>query len=121
MAWYRDNNYPFIAAQIAEYGIAYCQYSYSLPRVITEYYHLLMMVNYPDYFADLGFLPRLYDPVKTSFEKNEIIDRINQIGARWKEKYPLMQIRTSNVQFDSLVGFNLSFTTELETLNMEPR
>lgn len=121
VAWYRDNNYPFIAAQIAEYGIAYCQYSYSLPRVITEYYHLLMMVNYPDYFADLGFLPRLYDPVKTSFEKNEIIDRINQIGARWKEKYPLMQIRTSNVQFDSLVGFNLSFTTELETLNMEPR
>ena len=32
MAWYRDNNHSFIATQITEYGIAYCQYSYSLPR-----------------------------------------------------------------------------------------
>jgi len=34
--WYRDNNYPSIAAQIAEYGFAYCQYSYSL-----QDYHIL--------------------------------------------------------------------------------
>ena len=42
MTWYRDNNYPFIATQITEYGISYCQYSYSLPRVITDLFHLFM-------------------------------------------------------------------------------
>ena len=36
MVWYKDNNQPFIASQIIEYGIMYCQYSYSLPKVITE-------------------------------------------------------------------------------------
>lgn len=35
MKWYVDNNYPFFATQINEYGISYCQYSYSIPRVIT--------------------------------------------------------------------------------------
>ena len=59
MAWYRDNNHPFIASQIAEYGISYCQYSYSLPRVITELYHFFMMVNYPEYFIALGYPERL--------------------------------------------------------------
>jgi hypothetical protein len=121
VAWYRDNNYPYIAAQIAEYGIAYCQYSYSLPKVITEFYHLQMQVNYPDYFSDLGFTSRLYDPVIMKFAEDEIIDRINAIQGRWKEKYPLLKYRVSNIKFDSLVGFNYSFTTELETLNLEPK
>ena len=119
VAWYRDNNYPYIAAQIAEYGIAYCQYSYSLPRVITEFYHLLMQVNYSDYFSDLGFSDRLYDPVRLKFDDDEIVSRINSIQSGWKEKYPLLKFRTANLKFDSLVGFNFTFTTELETLNLE--
>lgn len=55
MVWYRDNNYPFIASQITEYGISYCQYSYSLPKAVTELFHLYMMVNYPEYFVALGY------------------------------------------------------------------
>jgi hypothetical protein len=121
VAWYRDNNYPYIAAQIAEYGIAYCQYSYSLPKAITDFYHLLMLVNYPDYFSDLGFTSRLYDPVRMKFEDEEIIDRVNAIQGKWKEKYPLLKFRTANIKFDSLVAFNYSYTTELETLNLEPK
>jgi len=121
VAWYRDNNYPYIAAQIAEYGIAYCQYSYSLPRVVTDLYHLLMMVNYPDYFADLGFHSRLYEPVKMKFDDEEIIARVKAIQEKWKEKYPLLGFKTSNLKFDSLVSFNFSFTTEMETLNLETK
>ncbi|MFZ1263176.1 MAG: hypothetical protein WAT34_06655, partial [Chitinophagaceae bacterium] len=49
LVWYRDNNYPFVASQIAEYGISYCQYSYSLPKVITEFFHLYMMISQADY------------------------------------------------------------------------
>jgi hypothetical protein len=121
LSWYRDNNYPFIATQIAEYGISYCQYSYSLPRVITELFHLYMMVNYPDYFKALGFRTSYYDPVKNEFESGDIIDKVKSIQQKWKEKYPLMDFKTQNLRFDNLVNFDLSFTTELELLNMDPK
>ena len=120
MGWYRDNNYPFIATQISEYGFSYCQYSYSLPRVITELYHIYMMVNYPDYFAALGYA-RYYDPVKNKFQSEEIIEKIKSIRERWKEKYPLMEFKTQNLRFDNLVNFDFTFTNEMEFLNTEPK
>lgn len=120
MAWYRDNNHPFIATQIIEYGFSYCQYSYSLPRVITELFHVFMMVNYPDYFAALGY-DRYYDPAKNKFESEEIIEKIRSIREKWKEKYSLMDFKTQNLRFDNLINFDHSFTTEMELLNMEAK
>ncbi|HMK27765.1 MAG TPA: hypothetical protein VK483_17160 [Chitinophagaceae bacterium] len=120
MGWYRDNNYPFIATQISEYGFSYCQYSYSLPRVITELFHLFMMVNYPDYFAALGY-KRYYDPVKNKFDSEEIIEKIKMIQGWWREKYPLLDFKTQNLRFDNLVNFDHSFTTEMELLNTDPK
>ncbi|HEX4876716.1 MAG TPA: hypothetical protein VFV31_08595 [Chitinophagaceae bacterium] len=121
MAWYRDNNYPYIATQISEYGISYCQYSYSLPSVITELFHLYMMVNYPDYFTALGYKSAYYDPSSGRIESQAIIDKVLSIQAKWKEKYPLMDFKTQNLRFDNLVNFDLTFTNELEFLNMEPK
>jgi len=121
MMWYRDNNYPFIATQICEYGISYCQYSYSLPSVITELFHLFMMVNYPDYFSALGYKTAYYDPASGKFENESIIEKVLSIQQKWKEKYPLMDFKTQNLRFDSLVNFDLTFTNEMEFLNMEPR
>jgi hypothetical protein len=120
MAWYRDNNYPFIAAQICEYGISYCQYSYSLPRVITDFFHLYMMVNYPDFFAALGY-KSYYDAAKNKFESEAIIDRIKAIQDKWKEKYPLLEFKTQNLRFDNLVNFDFTFTNEMEFLNTDPK
>jgi hypothetical protein len=121
MIWYRDNNYPFIASQITEYGIGFCQYSYSLPRAITELYHLYMMVNYTDFFAALGFKNLYYDASKNQFEQGDIADRIKEIQAGWKEKYPNMDFKTANLRYDSLVNFNLTYTNEMEFLNMEAK
>lgn len=121
MVWYRDNNYPGIASQITEYGFAYCQYSYSLPRAITELFQLYMMVNYPDYFAALGYKTVYYDPEQKQFLQQAITERILEIQQNWKEKYPLMDFKTQNLRFDSLVNFNLTFTNEMEFLNMEPK
>ena len=121
MVWYRDNSHPFIAAQIIEYGISFCQYSYSLPKVITELIELYMKVNNPDYFSALGYKKLLYDPKKNEFAANEIIDNIKSIQAAWKEKYPLMDFKTQNLRFDSLTNFDLTFTNEIEFLNMEPK
>ncbi len=121
MVWYKDNNQPFIASQIIEYGIMYCQYSYSLPKVITELNHLYMMVNYPDYFTALGFNTVYYDVQKNKFDSNKIINEIKDIQYKWKEKYPLMDFKTNRLGFDNLVNFNQTFTTEMEFLNMEPK
>jgi len=121
MIWYRDNNYPNIANQITEYGIGYCQYSYSLPRAITELYHLYMMVNYAAFFRKLGYRAPFYDPDKNQFDADAITGEIRKIQERWKDKFPNMDFKTANLRFDSLVNFNLTYTNEMEFLNMDPK
>lgn len=119
MIWYRDNNHPFIATQVTEYGISYSQYSYSLPRVITELFTLYMQVNYADYFEAVGYRQRYYDAASNRFDQEAITDRIKEIQEKWKDKYPNLDFKTQNLRFDNLVNFDQTFTTELEFLNME--
>ncbi len=121
MVWYRDNNHPLIASQIIEYGIMFCQYSYSLPKAITELNHLYMMINYSHYFAALGFGNEYYNAERNSFNVKNIVGQIKAIQQKWKEKFPLMYFKTENLRFDSLVNFNYSFTNEMEFLNMDPK
>ena len=121
MTWYRDNNYPFFATQVIEYGFSYCQYSYSLPRVITELFHLFMMVNYPEYFVAMGYPIAYYDPKTNEFARQDLIDKIKEIQDKWKSKYPFLEFKTQNLKFDNLVNFDLSFTTEMEQLNTDPK
>ena len=121
IAWYRDNNYQDIATQINEYGISYCQYSYSLPRPVTELFHLYMQVNYSGYFMALGYGMDYYNPDKNQFNLPGITGRIKEIQSKWKEKYPAMDFKTQNLRFDSRINFNQTFTTELELLNMEAK
>jgi hypothetical protein len=119
--WYRDNGYPSIARQIAEYGFSYCQYSFSLPRVITEWFHLFMMINHSDYFEALGFREKLYDPSKNRFAQERIMEKIKQVENKWRDKYPLMRFKTENLFFGTLEDFDLSFTSEIANLNMESK
>jgi hypothetical protein len=119
ITWYRDNNYPSIAAQIAEYGIAYCQYSYSLARPVTEFFLLFMMVNYGEYFKALGFNANYYNPETKQFDADKITGRIRQIIETWKSKYPNLKMKLENIKYDSLMSFNVSFTTEVEFLNLD--
>jgi hypothetical protein len=120
LPWYRDNGHPNIAAQIAEYGISYCQYSYSLPRPVTEFYHLFMIVNFPEFFEALGQIT-YSDPGKKELDSSAILTRIKEIEETWRSKYPNMEMKVSNLKFDNLVNFNYSFTTEIEFLNMEQK
>lgn len=119
--WYKENKQPEVAAQISEYGIAYCQFSYSLPRPITQLFHLFMMVNYPDFFKDLGFKKQYYNKETNEFKQDDIIATINEIQKVWQEKYTEMKFKTDKLNFDSLVSFNQSFTNEIEALNMETK
>jgi hypothetical protein len=121
LIWYKDNNYPFIANQIAEYGVSFCQYSYSLPKVISEFFHLYMMVGYSEYFVSLAYKIAYYDVKKNEFASKGIIEKIKSIQEKWREKYPLLDFKTQNLRFDSLVSFNYTYTNEMEFLNMEPK
>jgi hypothetical protein len=121
IAWYKENKQLKIAAMISEYGISYCQYSYSLPRPITELYHLFMVVNCPDFFSELGYSKEYYSQEKKEFNQPAIIERIKNIEAEWKEKYANINFKTDKLKFDDIVSFNQSFTTEIEYLNLETK
>jgi hypothetical protein len=119
MIWYRDNNYTFIAQQICEYGISFCQYTYSLPKPLSELFLVLMKVNYAGYFTSLGFADEYYDAEKNKFNEQGIIEISNGIISQWRIKYPLLGFKTANLRFDNLLSFNHSFTAELELLNFD--
>jgi hypothetical protein len=121
MVWYRDNQHPQIATQVTEYGISYSQYSYSLPKVITDLFNLYMQVNYSDYYLALGYKEQYYDAARNSFNATLITEKIRSIQEKWKDKYPYLDYKTANLRFDNLVNFDQTFTTEMEFLNMEPK
>ncbi|MBA2745968.1 MAG: hypothetical protein H0U44_07080 [Flavisolibacter sp.] len=119
--WYKENKLPEVAAQISEYGISYCQYSYSLPRPVSELFQLYMRVNYSDYFSDLGFKENYFNKSANTYNKEAITLNIEEIQSRWKGKYPELKFKTDKLKFDNEVAFNQSFTSEVESLNLETR
>ena len=110
-----------IAAQISEYGFSYCQYSYSLPRPISELFQLYMQLNYSNYFKELGFKTDFLHSETNEYDKEAIISRIKAIDQKWKTKYPEIDFKTDKLKFDNKVAFNQSFTTEIEYLNLETK
>jgi hypothetical protein len=119
LVWYRDNNFPIIANRVLEYPLTFSQYSYSLPRAMSDLIKLFMQVNCGDYFKALGFETGYYDAASNRFSDVDIKDRIDGVIAEWKVKYPKLEFRTGNLRFDNLVNFNNSFTTEITTLNFD--
>lgn len=119
MVWYRDNNHQFIANKVLEYGFSFCQYSYSLPKPLSDLFRLFMQVNYPDYFTALGFSETLYDPLLNRFQEEEIEGEIENTVELWQKKYLKLNFNEKNLRFDSLVSFNHSFTTEIGNLNFD--
>jgi hypothetical protein len=119
MSWYRDNNHVFIANKVLEYGFAFCQYSYSLPRPLSDLFRLFMKINYSDYFTAIGFSEVLYDPLLNRFDEEGIEDEIDGIIDTWKKKYLKLEFKTKSLRYDSLVSFNNSYTTEIGNMNFD--
>ncbi|MDF2191045.1 hypothetical protein [Paraflavitalea sp. CAU 1676] len=119
MIWYRDNQYPMIANTIIEYGFSFCQYSYSLPKPLTDLFRLFMQINHADYFAAMGFASQYYDKASNEFEVDAIRERIEDIVAVWKNKFTKLEFKVSNLRYDNLVNFNTTFTAEVTALNFD--
>ena len=119
MVWYRDNNYPEIASKVMEYGFAYSQYSYSLPKPLSDLFRLFMQINYGEYFKVLGFQTVYFDEERNHFNEDAIDDKIDSIIYYWKPKYPALVFKTKKLKFDTLVNFNQSFLQEIAELNFD--
>ncbi len=119
MMWFRDNKYPEIARQILEYGISFCQYSYSLPRPVTELFRLFMQVNYPGYFKAMGFTEEYYDSINNRLRKDDIEDEIEYIINKWRTKYPNLDFNGANLRHDNLIWFNQTFLSEIQGMNFD--
>ena len=118
MFWYRDNKHPFIANKVLEYGLSYCHYSYSLPKPLSDLYQLFMQVNYADFFRALGF-SKIYYTDASEFERESIEERIRYIINQWNTKYPKLEFGIDKLNFENLVDFNHTFTTEITALNFD--
>jgi hypothetical protein len=119
MAWYRDNQYPLIANNIMEYGFSFCQYSYSLPKPLSELFRLYMQINHADYFTALGFVPAYYNAATNDFDEDRIRQRVDDIITVWRNKFTKLEFKVNTLRFDSLVNFNTSFTAEIANLNFD--
>ena len=119
MQWYRANNHEFFANKVREYGLAYCQYSYSLPRPVSELFEIFMRVNYPAYFEALGQKDGFYNLQTKTFNQAAIHSRVQKIIDQWKVKYPKLVFNTANLSFLSLLSFNETFTMQVKALNLE--
>ncbi|MBC7827771.1 MAG: hypothetical protein H7122_08500 [Chitinophagaceae bacterium] len=119
MVWYRDNNHSFIANKVLEYGFSFCQYSYSLPKPLSDLFRLFMHVNYGDYFRALGYSEILYDPLLNRFDEEGIEQEIEEIVEAWKKKYLKLQLKVKNLRYDSLVSFNHTYITEIGNMNFD--
>jgi Domain of unknown function (DUF1821). len=119
LAWYRDNNYPIIANKVVEYGLSFSQYSYSLPKPLSELFLLFMQVNYCNFFEALGFSVPYYGAANNRFDPGAIRERIEEITGAWIAKYPKLQFRLEQLQFNNLVSFNTSFANEIAELNFD--
>jgi len=78
-----------------------------------------MIINHSEYFKELGFSVKYYDSHSGQFDVDEITGRIRQIVDQWKAKYPNLRMKYENIKYDNLVNFNVSFTTEVEHLNVD--
>ncbi|MGZ5190333.1 MAG: hypothetical protein ACXWCZ_04890, partial [Flavisolibacter sp.] len=119
MIWYRDNNHTFITNKVLEYGFSFCQYSYSLPKPLSDLFRLFIQVNYGEYFAALGFTENLFDPLLNRFDQEEIEESIEEIIETWKKKYLKLQFKVKNLRYENLVSFNHSFTSEIANMNFD--
>jgi hypothetical protein len=80
-----------------------------------------MLVNYGEYFQALGFNADYYNLETKQFDADKIAGRVRAIVDTWKSKYPNLKMTLENIKYDSMVSFNVSFTTEVEFLNLDTK
>jgi hypothetical protein len=117
--WYVENKFPDLALIINEYGIVYNQFSFSMPRVLTDLGTIYMAVIHADFFKDLGLTDPFYDPETSQLNRDRIVSAVDSVMSRWSEKYASMKWDHTRVSYKSLWEFADSYTEHMVSLNLE--
>ena len=117
--WYMDNKYPELALVLNEYGMAYNQFAYSMPAIITELTTIYMAVMHADFFRDLGMQHMFYNPETKTFDKDRITYAIDKVTAKWYDKYQSMKWDHNRIEYTSLWDFGHTFSEQVVGLNLE--
>ena len=117
--WYVENKYPDLALTINEYGMVYNQFSYSMPKLLTELITIYMAVVHVGYFRDLGMSPLFCNPDTKLPDRNLITSAIDNAVARWPGKYLNLKWDHSKISYNTLWDFAHTFSEQVAGLNME--
>jgi hypothetical protein len=119
--WYIENKYPDLAMLINEYGILYEEFTYSMPKPITDLITIYMSIVHADFFKELGMTEWLYDTERERFNKEAIQRVAHDAINRFQDKYTEMKWNNERINFNSLYEFGISFSDQITNLNLKTR
>lgn len=119
--WYRENEHNDIALEMMEYSFAYSQFSFSLPKPATQLFDILMHVNHNDFYQAMGYSDRLYDRATKTFDAEKINQKIETINEENAERYALINIDTSVLDFENLQSFNFTLLLQITKLDFRKK
>jgi len=116
--WYKNNRYHQIIPTIYNYIAFYSLYNYGLNTVTKDLFHLLIEVQNPDIFAELGYTS-YYNKEKESFAIKEIKAKISAIIKPNQERFQELVDFGNELNFNSMNEFCNSFYQQIQNLNFE--
>lgn len=117
VAWYRDNNQPYIHEAIYSYMVSYAFFNYGMVYPVTDLLNLAMRVMYHDYYEKFGATPKLVDAGRVLNAAN-IKSEINRMVKRANAEYPQVKVDVNVLNYTSVTSFVDSLIVELDKLNL---
>lgn len=110
-----------IALLVFEYMAGYCLFTYNMPDVLRNLFHLVLEILNEDYMQELGFEEILYNTETGELYEEKIKDRINNYIQDSKnnpdDDFPYLTFNTENLKFTGSINFFKSYFNELKNLN----
>ncbi len=116
--WYKNNRYNQIIPTIYNYIAFYSLYNYGLNQVTKDLFHLLIEVQNPNIFEELGY-PPYYNIEKNNFAIKEIKFKISDIIEPNQERFQELVDFGNELNFNSMNEFCNSFFLQIQNLNFE--
>lgn len=116
--WFKNNRYHQVIPTIYKYIALYSLYNYGLNPIAKSLFHLLVEIQYTEYFSELGYKP-YYNIEKESFAKRSIVARIEEIIEPYQERFKSLVPFGDALSYTTMNEFCNSFYLELQTLNFE--
>ncbi len=116
--WYKNNRYSQIIPTIYRYISFYSLYNYGLNPVLKNLFQLLVEVQNSDFFSALEY-KTFYNKKNESFNKRNIITKIENIIKQDQSKYQSLEAFGEELNFSGMNEFSNSFYIQLQNLNFE--